>query len=334
MNSPLDALLDTPSLDLPGLEADNLLSFLALVGLLRALETTQPGWRPRVSWHGPPWVARLHLADAADEATVAKAAAEGIDALVTRFDTDGRRNVDFDRQGYRDYAQRVRGNPTSAALCAALAAEWPETKSGRAQVSPFVMMFGQGHQNFLERLIAVPRGDLPNRLRKLKSPPDMSDPAKIAEALFAPWRRKDDADAFRWDPEEDQRYALRFDDPSAAGAALTVHGANRLAAIGFLSFITAATEHRIEALGAVRDDAGWSFVWPVWSVPLSRSVIEALLAHPGISSFAIDELRPLGVMELYRARRVANGKYMNVARAQPVSSGSERVERDAASSQP
>ena len=35
---------------LNGLEPDNLLAFLALLGLLRALETARPKWRPRARW--------------------------------------------------------------------------------------------------------------------------------------------------------------------------------------------------------------------------------------------------------------------------------------------
>ena len=35
---------------LDGLEPDNLLAFMALLGLLRTLEEARPGWRPRASW--------------------------------------------------------------------------------------------------------------------------------------------------------------------------------------------------------------------------------------------------------------------------------------------
>ena len=206
----------------------------------------------------------------------------------------------------------------SAALAAALTVEAPEKRAGGLQAAPLVMMFGQGHQNFLERLVAVSRGETPSRLKKLKSPPDMRDPGKIVEALFHPWRRQDDADAFRWDPDEDQRYALRFSDPSGEGAALTVHGANRLAAIGFLSCAAAPGERRLMAIAAKRDEEGWSFVWPIWSQPMSRFGIEALLSHPDFLSEATP-LRKLGVFEVFRARRVANGKFMNVTRAQPCS---------------
>jgi hypothetical protein len=96
------------------------------------------------------------------EADVANAASEGIEKLVALFDIDGRKNVDFDRSSYRKYVERVREDETRAALAAALTVESPEKRAGGLQGAPLVMMFGQGHQNFLERLVAVPRGDLPS----------------------------------------------------------------------------------------------------------------------------------------------------------------------------
>jgi len=301
---------------MPGLEPDNLLAFLALLGVLRALETARPDWQPRASWKGPPWIAQLHLARPAQQGEVAEAANEGIKRLVRHFNVDGRKNVNFETDDYRAYAKCVRDDTVGAALASSLAAEWPPKKAGGLYAAPLVMMFGQGHQNFLERLVDVPSGKLPNRLRRLKSPPDMGAFDKIAEALFEPWRRKDDADGFRWDPEEDQRYALRYGDPSSAGAALTVIGANRLAAIGLLSFSTAPGE-RLQVLGATREDGQWVFVWPIWLQPLSRHGIEALLAHPDLLKGDLNRLGPLDVAEIFRARRIANGKFMNVARARP-----------------
>jgi hypothetical protein len=319
MKSPHDSKADPFVLELPGLEADNLLAFLALLGLLRALETAKPDWLPRASWKGPPWMARLHLAEATDESAVAKVAAHGIELISAKYDVGKRRDVKFDRAEYRNYAQKLRDDPTTAALAAALTAEVPAKREGGLYAAPLVMMFGQGHQHFLERLVAVPVGELPSRLRNLKSPPNLRDPHKVAEALFKPWARKDDTDGFRWDPEEDQRYAMRFRDPSKEGAALTVHGANRLAAIGFLSCATAPRERGMTVVGAFRDDEGWGFVWPLWSEPLSRYAIEALLAHPDLMQGEPEALRALGVLEVQRARRIANGKYMNVTRARPIS---------------
>lgn len=316
--TPLDPAVGVEPLEMSGLEPDDLLAFLALLGLLRALEAARPEWQPHASWTGPPWTARLHLAESTQKMAVARAANEGIAALAGRFDVDGRKNVDFRAEDYRRYAKRLRSDATKAMLASALTAEWPRKKDGGLAAAPLVMMFGQGWQNFLERLVDVPCGKLPNRLRKLRSPPDMNDPAKIAEALFEPWRREDDADGFRWDPEDDQRYALRFDDPSPAGAAPTVVGANRLAALGFLSFSVVPTERQQSAVGAIREEGGWSFVWPIWSSPLSLAGIEALLAHPALIEGRSNTLRLMGVSEAFRARRIANGKFMNVTRGRPL----------------
>ncbi len=312
---------DTLTVLLPGLEPDNLLAFMALLGLLRALEAAQPNWKPRASWKGPPWIAQLHLATFPESTQIAHAANEGIGKLLEHFDVDKRKNVDFSPEEYRAYAKRVQSESVGAALASALTAEWPQNrKADTLSAAPLVMMCGQGHQNFLARLIDVPSGALPNRLRKLKSPPDLADPAKLAQALFHPWRHEDDADGFRWDPEDDQRYALRYGDPSLAGAARTVAGANRLAAIGFLSFSTAPRAKRMKAVGAARNDREWFFVWPIWLPRLSRIGIEALLAHPDVLNGERSRVELLGVAEIFRARRVANGKFMNVTRARPVES--------------
>lgn len=301
-------------LPLPGIEADNLLALLATLGLLRALDQAWPAWQARVSWKGPPWLAHLHLAEAVGEDDVAQAAAEGIDRIVACYDVDGRKNVDFARDEFHCFARRVcdSGDVVGAALVAALSAEFPEKKGGGVRASPLVMMFGQGHQNFLERLVAVPRGE-PNK--RTKEPASLRDPVKIKEALFAPWARRDETDAFRWDPEEDQRYALRFGNPSRAGAAPTVHGANRLAALGFLSVVCAPGQSRLAV--AAWDDKAKGFIWPIWTSPLSLRTISALLTHPDVLAARRDRLRVLGVAEVFFAQRVSNGKFMNVTRARP-----------------
>lgn len=307
----------TSTHDLVGLEVDNLLAILALMGLLRALEDAEPRWEAVASWSGPPWRILLHLSVDASSRSVAEAACRGIEAISERYDSDGRSNVAFERTDFRRYAERMLGNSVGASLVAALSAEHPEKKTGELYASPLVMMFGQGHQNFLDRLLEVPRGVLPSRHRKLKRPLDFRDPAMIERALFSPWVRNDDADGFRWDPEDDQRYALRFGDPSRDGAALTIHGANRLAAIGFLSF-SCVPGQRLKARASGRDEDGIYFTWPVWTQPLGRRSIESFLSHPHVIGGHLDKLTPLGVVEVYRARRIANGKFMNVSRALPV----------------
>jgi hypothetical protein len=308
----------THILPMPGIEAESLLAFLALVGLLRALEHAKPEWDPHVSWDAfRPWRARLHVGASVTESSLAEAAGSAVAELVEKFAFDGHRNVDFEAEEFRTYLRNAQKDETQASLACSLAAQYPEKRAGGIQAGPLVLMFGQGHQNFLDRLRSVPRGELPSALRKLKPPPDLNDPRKIAEALFAPWRRTDPTDAFRWDPSELQPYALRFDDPSSAGAAPTVHGANRLAALGLLSFACAPAADRARCPGTRGAGESLEYVWPLWSEPQALHGVEALLSHPDILKGDVAAVRALGVFEIMTARRFASGKFMNVAWGRP-----------------
>jgi hypothetical protein len=305
---------------MPGIEADSLLGFLALVGLLRALERARPAWHPRVSWNGPPWVASVHVAVSVSQAELASAALEGIETIAGEFDVGDRRDVVFGRGDFREYATRHQHHPTNSALAAALCGEAPmQRRSEALRPSPFVLMFGQGHQHFLDRLVAVSCSKGIARNRSKRTEPKFDGVEKIAQALFAPWMRCDETPAFRWDPEEDQRYALRYGNPSKAGAAPTVHGANRLAAVGFLSFPVAPSQPRQVCAGARQRSGDVEFLWPIWSGPISLHTLESLLVHPDVLSGKLERLQALGVVDVLCARRVRNDKYLNVARARPAS---------------
>jgi hypothetical protein len=301
-----------------GLEADNLLSILATLGLLRALDESRQDWqarvdwRARVDWQAAPWTARLHLVPLVGEDEVADAAAQGIAAVAARFDVDGRRNVRFTRDDFRRYALRVRGDPVGAALAAALSAECPEV-NGEVRAAPLVL-FGVGRQNFLDRLVDVPRSR-PDAKDAKTTGVELRSPVKIAEALFAPWTRRDASDSFRWDPEEDRRHDTTGPGRRRQGLLLTMHGANRLAALGLLSFSCVPCEERQAA--AAWDDPAQGFVWPIWTSPLSLRAIEALLTHPDVLHGRRDRLLPLGVAEVYFAQRFQAGPFMSVARAVP-----------------
>ena len=77
-------------------------------------------------------------------------------------------------------------------------------------------MFGQGHQHFLSRLAEVPGAETPPPGGRGKARVTLSPEDCLAEALFAPWRRPDATQSFRWDQREDVRYALRATDPTDA----------------------------------------------------------------------------------------------------------------------
>lgn len=326
-------------LRLEGLEPDNPLAFLALLGLLRALEAASgrgdqgPRPAPRVAWdveHAPvrPW---LH-ADAATPEGVAASAAAGLDLLARDHDLGGRRDLDYPRAEGRallmDAALAASGDCRGHAdAVAALLTDGAVKEGSDADTvapTPFCFLFGQGHQHFLERFAGVVAEPAPPRRGRGKAAVTISAADCLVEALFKPWHRADPTPSFRWDPEEDVRYALRAGNPSdpvyKAGAQ---HGANRLAAAGLVALTVVpevrAGRPRPAIPGGLWDREGFSFAWPVWDAPASLAAIRALLAHPDLRE--PDGLAHLGVREVLLARRISVGKFMNFTRARVIEVG-------------
>jgi hypothetical protein len=290
--------------ELKGLEPDNLLAFLALLGLLRALETAKPDWRPRIAWTGTPLAAQLDLAVPAKAAEIASGAEAGIKRIGKSYAVlGGKKDLKFTSDEFRVLARAAKSEVESRVV-AALASNGA-LKRDEKEVEPTALcaMFGQGHQHFLERL------------RELTSDGTMED---IARALFEVWRYEDDTDGFRWDPNEDRRYALQFGDPSESKNKIgTVKGANRLAAIGFGALASAPTAAGLATLGSLANERRQRHVcWPLVEVPTSLAGHLALLAHPGLGDEeTATRLASYGVAGVARARRVQVGKFVNFARA-------------------
>src|SRR5690606_35990470 len=82
----------------------------------------------------------------------------------------------------------------------------------------------------------------------------------------------------RWDPIDDRRYALRWENPSA-DPSKTMRGANRLAIEALPLLPTMPINSRLGTTGfqgsGTRDTF---FTWPIWSVPLNMPVVASLLS--------------------------------------------------------
>jgi len=307
-----------------GLEPDNLLAFLALLGLLRALDTARPEWRPRTCWDAatPPLRPLLVLGTARTQEAVALAAAEGAAVLAKAHR--------FDRSDLNYPAGQARGllleaeDPARAELLDALMTDGAEREDGSIWPTPLCFLFGQGNQRFLSRLADIPNGRLPAKLATTRRPPDLNAPEFIAQALFAPWTRSDPTEGLRWDPAEDRRYALRADNPSGDPAGMQ-HGANRLAAIGLPALPGAAVRRRrdmrfLNISTSYGDDGRIQITWPIWTAPARLTGIRALLAHPALAgdAAAIGSLASQGIAFAFRAQRISVGKFVNVTLAERV----------------
>lgn len=321
---------------LDGLEPDNLLAFLALLGLLRALETEDSTrvegdklW-PRAAWDvdQPPLRPRLFVAQEVTKDEVAERSEAGLGRLLASHDFGGQNDLTYSR----DECRALLENEAKAAsrllrgrvdLLAALMSDAAikDDKQRPIDPTPLCLLFGQGHQHFLDRLANVPRQAAPPSREKRNRTVSVLAPESLAEALFEPWHRNDHTPSFRWDPAEDVRYALMAGDPTdAAYKTATQHGANRLAAVG-LAAITLVPEMRAgrvrpSIVGGFSGADGFSFAWPIWREPAALCTIRALVAHPDLREPGA--LMHLGVDHVLVARRISVGKFMNFSRARPL----------------
>ena len=307
---------------LEGLEPDNLLAFLALLGLLRILEEARPEWHPRVYWavNSLPLRPVLRVIEPVSEDDVIGAAIEGLSVLAKHHDFGGLKDLKLSPEVAALRLRRASGaDRYRAELWAALVSNAVLARDAkRTEPTPLCLMFGQGHQHFLSHLASVPNEKTAPERGSGRNKTKISEADCLREALFAPWERPDRTSSFRWDPDEDVRYAHRASDPSKARQT-TQHGANRLAAVGF-SALTVVPRRRAESvhlavLGGDREQGG-SFVigWPIWRQPVSLAGIRALLGHPHRDRK--DVRAALGIVEYRRARRISPGKYMNFTRAE------------------
>jgi len=323
---------DRASHRLDGLEHDNLLAFLALLGLLRALEAHDRRHQelnrlcPRAAWDidMPPLRPRVFLTRTVTQEELAASVADGLERLAELHEFDGRKDLNYSRTDCRELLRQEaaaasvqqRGQVDLLGALMSDGATKPDKKEEIIDPTPLCLLYGQGHQHFLERLAAVPNQAAP--AVKGKGKKGLSTVECLSQALFHPWHREDDTSSFRWDPEEDVRYALMAGDPTdPAYKAGTQHGANRLAAVG-LAVLTLAPERRAgrvrpNIVGGGFDSEGFSFAWPIWREPATLSAIRAMLAHPELRQNSA--LAHMSVDHVVLARRISVGKFMNFSRA-------------------
>jgi len=312
--------------ELPGLEVDSLLGFLALLGLLRVLERSRPEWRPRLSFGGTPPRAILHLVCPASPEEVADAAAEGLVDLAVSYLCLPTKPW-ADTVEFRELAAGV--GPDARRLLAALSSDAVlrsrSKKKTELALTPYCLMLGQGHQDFLGFMrdnMKVAR-DSAGAVARL-----------IREALYEPWERGWENEratpdrmrikAFRWDPVEERRHAYQAGDPTEENNKLgTVPGANLLAAAGLGVLACVPCGGSLAAPGVTVGANGTvCYCWPLVRVPVSLAGSLALLLHPALfREDAADELASYGAGMILKAVRwalgAANATYYTAGRARP-----------------
>lgn len=340
---------------LDGLEPDNLLAFLALLGLLRALEESRPAWHPRAFWtvDAPPIRPSLCIREPVSEAAIVAAVTEGLGCRTralhpapfrrldeleklkkTRKKEKSSLSCEEDAElkslsalrdlklSPEDATKRLedatQGISSGAELWASLITDAAVRNDGLVERTPLCLLSGQGHQHFLSRLALVPRQPTPPPRGIGRGKTGISEADCLREALFVPWARPDVTSSFRWDPHEDVRYALRATDPTDSKTKeKTQHGANRLAAVG-LSALTVVPQREAgrTRLRMLGGKRGSDAFIFTWPIWTDPISLAAIRSLLGHPGLDDPATRQaLGIVERRRTRRISSGKFMNFTRA-------------------
>lgn len=298
---------------LNGLDAGNPLAFLAALGTLRSLSLAWPDADIRLHWGPASGGLRPYLSinPTTDEQALILALIEQLRQLSTNPAITFTNDLSVSHEAFRAaacYAQqhacvnnRIGADFIAAFACDALI----DTKTGIVQDTAWRTMSGAGHQHFLGFMQVLTTETTAEQVR---------------DALFTPWRYTDPGPSLRWDPMDDRRYALRWNEPSG-DPIRTVRGANALAIQALPLYPTQPRGTTLATTGFSRvPRKGTYFTWPIWEHPLPLDVVRSLLAQRDLQSLdpTPKQLRALGIIEVFRSQRITQGKYRNFTQGGPV----------------
>ena len=301
---------------LRGLGGSNPLGFLAAIGAAvvaaESCAALRFGWRQTGRGWSP-----LFLGCGCDEREFSARILDMLQrAPVTVFDVDNK--MPYDVGKFSEALKEAQDSSSidgrrDADLLAGMGTElYPDTRSGQFQDSKFRMVrsgdaAGQGLPYYAKANLEALTLD------------------RLHLSIFGVWDYRDEGYSLRWDPIGDQRYALRWRDPSksklADGPGMML-GADCLAVEALRWFPTMPVGRQAVTTGFRRvGRREFYFVWPIWTPALEPETVRALLALPALTREPIDHesLRMRGIAEVFRSQRIQqNQYYSNFLPAQPV----------------
>jgi hypothetical protein len=279
---------------LKGLNGANPLGFMAALGCARLLSGVRPetllGWDKHGTWR--PVIggfdSEAECVEALAEAARDTRAAEDLSAKLGD-------NIAVAPTVFRQFALLAALDPRWSGFAAAFGCDALKDKEkDRIQYTKLCFITGSGHQNFLETM----------RLLRQRT-----TEAHLRRTLFEGMEPADKGLSMRWDPSDAKEYALQWDNPGPEGVQSS-WGAYRLAIEALPFFPTAPGRRWLKTTGFVSKDGRVEFQWPIWRDPIGVDAIRSLIGYQFVDK-EMNEIREMGIEELFRSERVRIGEGAN-----------------------
>lgn len=299
---------------LDGLDGANPLAFLAALGTVIVLHSKFPDLR--VGWKMKDGSWKPFIGGCGDDKD------EFSENLLAILESNSMATFDIDKKMPFETSKFIR-SLQSAQICASMEDRrnadflaafgtelYPSGKNGEFQDSSFRMVrsgdsAGQG---------------LPYYAKDIQEKTKLEH---IQRALFQTWDYQDKFDdqgrhyfSLRWDPIEDQRYALRWQDPSNKSGPITGPGtmlaANSLAIEALRYFPVVLVGNQAHTTGFHKFGKRKTyFIWPVWTPMVNVDTTRSLVALDDLSKEPIphQSLAQRGITEIYRSQRIRPNQY-------------------------
>ncbi len=280
---------------LPGLRADNPLSFMASLGALNLLDAqAQAGeWRPRLSWSptGQTWHANVHFPVHSNEGYLEKMLSAGIKKVLGMIEAIPSEfaNLKLTRDQLRALLLCQTGSfrTESRLVTDLLAGLLCEGTTSRDLALRTQYMFTSGQQRFLGLAAEILA---------------QTDEMHLRRTLYTRWDYDDETSPLRWDPADLRNHAYMSTDPSDKRATPNrmMIGANALAMAGLASLTLVPGRRNARSVGIVhRNRSAAVMRWPTWEAPLQKPEADSLMRHPGLTVGDGTSLQALGVCQVY-----------------------------------
>lgn len=251
---------------LTGLNGANPLAFLAALGALEVISTSDPN--TTLLWqHSGSWRAVLHSSYASMDSMIEQLERDreqSVNDPALALEYSGKRDLKPAPIRFRQFLNDLVGhssptNRRSVDWATAFATDVAVDNNGNTK--PTALHFTAGQQQFLQMALDLVANVTRDDFR---------------EALCGPWKYERSLPVMGWDATSSRDYALRANDPST-DKKLGVPGADWLALRGLIFLPTVPRGLRVITAGCV---GGWKdgrFRWPLWTVPLSAPVVRSVL---------------------------------------------------------